>query len=303
MIQTFSLRKLKTHPKLSGYYNLCMGFITYLRDKKNIKIFIEGYDDKEADLTFFEKPYMHRWKPEYMKARLAKLYLLETWSKNQAMPLSMLTFTTYHDSDYARRENGQGYTIDQSWDILKTGFRRASMLIRNKIRKGVSYFWIVEPQAESGYPHIHAGFFTEFTEAEKDRLKAHWSQVVKAGDYDHGLDFSFDQSYQNGDISSMRNYLMKYMGKTFVEGIPNWTPEELVFNSIAWKKGFRFFGCSNDLSLAMKRPMKENTSFTCFRTSMTGFNLTHDIDEVLWKNPSVIYTLPTVYLLEEGEWS
>jgi len=27
------------------------------------------------------------------------------------------------------------------WDILKIGFRRASMLIRNKIREGVSYFW------------------------------------------------------------------------------------------------------------------------------------------------------------------
>jgi len=98
----------------------------------------------------------------------------------------------------------------------------------------------------------------------------------------------------------MRNYLMKYMGKTFVEGIPDWTPEELVFNSIAWKKGFRFFGCSNDLSQAMKRPMKDKTSFTCFRTSMTGFNLTYDIDEELWKNPSVNYTSINTAYPEKG---
>ena len=35
--------------------------------------------------------------------------------------------------------------------------------------------------------------------------------------------------------------------------IPDGTPEELVFNAIAWKQGYRFFGCSRDLSHAMKR--------------------------------------------------
>ena len=80
-------------------------------------------------------------------------------------------------------------------------------------------FWIVEPQPESGYPHIHAGYFTEFTDAEKDRLKEHWSQVVKAGDYNHGLDFSFAQDYKNGEAASRRNYLMKYLAKTFVKTI------------------------------------------------------------------------------------
>jgi hypothetical protein len=44
---------------------------------------------------------------------------------------------------------------------------------------------------------------------------------------------------------------MKYPGKTFVEIILNWSPEELVFNAIAWKVGYRFFGCSRDLSHAI----------------------------------------------------
>ncbi|MCX6699095.1 MAG: hypothetical protein NTV68_04075 [Methanomicrobiales archaeon] len=80
------------------------------------------------------KPYMHRWKPEYMKARIAKFYLLDDWAKRNLLPLSMLTFTTYHDSNYARRKHGKGYTIEESGDILNSGFRKASLLIRNKIR-------------------------------------------------------------------------------------------------------------------------------------------------------------------------
>lgn len=54
--------------------------------------------------------------------------------------------------------------------------------------------------------------------------------------------------HKSGEIKSLRNYLLKYLAKTFVETIPEWTPEELVFNAIAWKQGYRFFDCSWDLS-------------------------------------------------------
>ena len=64
------------------------------------------------------------------------------------------------------------------------------------------------------------------------------SRVIMAGDYKHGLDFQFDRDFKNGDVKSLRNYLMKYLTKTFVESIPEWTLEELVFNAIAWKDGF-----------------------------------------------------------------
>jgi hypothetical protein len=48
-----------------------------------------------------------------------------------------------------------------------------------------------------------------------------------------GLDFSFGPNYKNGEVASLRNYLMKYLAKTFIETIPDWSPEELVFNAIA----------------------------------------------------------------------
>jgi len=162
------------------------------------------------------------------------------------------------------------------------------MLIRNKIWKGESYFWIIEPQIGSGYPHIHAGYFTEFTDNEKDRLKNHWSKIIKAGDYKHGLDFSFKSDYQAGDISSFRNYLMKYMGKTFIENIPDWGSEELVFNAIALKQGYRFFGCSRDLSTAMKRRKKENPYYTWLCTTMHRADGGNEDDIVLRKNTTWI---------------
>ena len=196
----------------------------------------------------------------------------------------MLTFTTYHDSAYARRKRGKGVTIEESWSILKKGFRKASLLIRNKIRQGVPYFRITEPQPESGYPHIHAGSFTEFTNAEKDRLKNHWSRIVKAGDYKHGLDFSFGPNYKNGEVASLRNYLMKYLAKTFIETILDWTPEELVFNAIAWKEGYRFFGCSWDLSHAMRRQKKDNRTYTWLCTSMHRPDRGHEEDKIIRKN-------------------
>jgi hypothetical protein len=220
------------------------------------------------------------------EARLAKLYLLDTWAKNNHIPLSMLTFTTYHDSEYAYRKIGKGYSIKESWDILKNGFWKASMLIRNKIRKNVSYFWIVEPQIESADPHIHAGYFTDFTKHEEERLKVHWSEIVKAGDYKHGLDFSYDKNYQAGEVSSLRNYLMKYIGKTFIEAIKDWTPEELVFNAIVWKEGYRFFGCSRDFSNAMKRIKRENKGFTWLCTSIHNENIGCEEDKIIRKNPT-----------------
>jgi hypothetical protein len=287
MKKVSSLSQLKFDPRLNRYYSLCWKFITYLRDKENVQIIVEGYDEGQQGLVEACKPYMHRWKPEYMKARIAKFYLLDEWAKNNPLPLSMLTFTTYHDSNYARRKTGKGYTVEESWVVLKIGFRKATLLIRNKIRKDVSYFWIAEPQPESGYPHLHVGYFTEFTNAEKDRLKNHWSTIVKAGDYKHGLDFSFGPNFKNGGVSSLRNYLMKYLAKTFIETIPEWSPEELIFNAIAWKEGYRFFGCSRDLSTVMKRQRKENYTYTWLCTTMHRPDRGYEEDRIIRKNPTV----------------
>jgi len=60
--------------------------------------------------------------------------------------------------------------------------------------------------------------------------------------------------------------------------------EELVFNAIAWKDGYRFFGCSRDLSYAMKRPAKDNPSYTWLQTSMHRPERERDEDKIIRKN-------------------
>ncbi len=71
------------------------------------------------------------------------------------------------------------------------------------------------------------------------------------------------------------------MVKTFVEGMPGWTSEELVFNVVAWHKGYRFFGGSKDLLKVRMRPEKENPGFTLLRTSLVGETLNGEIDKMV----------------------
>src|SRR5271157_2690113 len=135
-----ALRKLKNHPKLKRYFPLCRRFLLYLRDKENLTIHIEGFDSRISDFVYSDIPYIHKWRPEYRSARLAKFYKLDNWYKLNPRPLTMLTYTTYHDSNYSKNKIGKKYLIEDSWLILKSGFRRSSLIIRNKICKGISYF-------------------------------------------------------------------------------------------------------------------------------------------------------------------
>ena len=276
--------ELKKSRRLKPYSGLCFKFLCYLRDKEHVKIFIDGYDKIEDDYTFIEHPYMHRWKPEYTRYRLAQFYALDEWAKQNPLPLTMLTFTTYHDNPHNKRV----LKIEDSWRELKMGFRKASHLITT-VKKS-PYIWVVEPHPLSGYPHIHAGYFAEFNDDEQDRLKNHWSRVLGVGDYEHGLDFSINQEYNAGDVTSLRNYFMKYLSKTFVDTIHEWTPEQLVFNAVAWQCKYKFFGCSRDISAAMHIKNKtEKDNFQWLRTSLTGCGLSGEpLNLLVHKSPLLI---------------
>jgi hypothetical protein len=79
---------------------------------------------------------------------------------------------------------------------------------------------------------------------------------------------------------------MKYLAKTFVETIPDWSPEELVSNAIASKQGYRFFGCSRDLSHIMKRPSMNHPGYTWLSTSMHCPDRGDEEDKIIRKNPT-----------------
>jgi hypothetical protein len=59
-----------------------------------------------------------------------------------------------------------------------------------------------------------------------------------------------------------------------------------MFNAIAWKEGYRFFGCSRNLSKAMKRKEKKNRSFNWLCTSFHRDDRSDDEDKIIRKNPT-----------------
>lgn len=117
----------------------------------------------------------------------------------------------------------------------------------------MTYIWVIEPH-KSGYPHLHILVFTEISQLLQDKIKQLWSEKYKAGSKEHGVDFT--TRIPEEDINSLRNYLMKYIAKGFV--ITNtkfsetfWIKEQLIFNALIWKNGYRIFQPSRTLQKIM----------------------------------------------------
>jgi hypothetical protein len=56
-----------------------------------------------------------------------------------------------------------------------------------------------------------------------------------------------------------------------------------VFNANAWKEGYRFFGCSQDLLKAIRRPKKDNSVYTWLCTSLHYDDLGYEEDKIIRK--------------------
>lgn len=275
-----SLNRIKFYPQLREYELLASQFVNYLHMTDNAKISIEGLIRDKGRIYPKKKdiPYVHRWTECYLASRLAKLYKLEAWVKDNPVPVTMATYTTYHDYNKFGRLVNNGYSIEQCFRLLNEGLRNSIKLLR-KMRGGVvNYIAVWEPH-ESGYPHVHVMFLTRLTDAEQEKLRLHWSEVLGVGDYEHGLNFSVDSVFQEGEITSIRNYLMKYMAKTLYDGWRDWTPAELVFNAIAWggkrdvfkkKRHYRTFQPSRELSRVMAPDDERNPWEMWVRTSIKG---------------------------------
>jgi len=281
MIRHESLNKIKFYPQLREYEDLAFQFVNYLELTENTQIRLEGLTRKgwKIQVRVKDIPYIHRWSECYLDSRLAKLYKLEAWVKENPVPVTMATYTTYHDYNSSGTRVNEGYSIEQSFKVLNKGLWKSTNLLR-KMRGGpVRYMNVLEPHPKSGYPHAHVMYLSKITEEEQDRLKNHWSNVVGAGDYDHGLAFSVDSVFEEGEITSIRNYLMKYMAKTLYDGWRSWTPQELVFNAVAWggkrdpfkkRRHYRTFQPSRELSKIMAPDIDRKPWEMWVRTSIKG---------------------------------
>jgi len=244
-----TLLTIRKTPYLQAYEHLVERWFGYLREKEGLTIrVVMSHDGKKENLDF---EYSHRWKDHYKKMTLAKLYRLERAVQGQELPYTLLTLTTYQDGSYSREQTSGGYSIEESFVILRRCGIALMNQIKTKIRPGLQYLWVLEPHS-SGYPHRHCIMQCEpFTAEEMKRIKNLWAKIYRAGSSKYGVNFSFHNSHES--IASIRNYVMAYLVKSMQPA--NLTPGEAVYHAVAWRTKTRFWGASRGFSALMRREM------------------------------------------------
>jgi hypothetical protein len=283
----FNIKLLKPvleDPILKPYYRTNAQFIHYIASTKHSTLRIRTFkfntynspqfieNEQESTTTI---PYIHRWTSQYRRKYLAKLYQLEQWYKKQAsitgetQPITMLTLTTYQAGEYSKSmKHGQPTSIEESFKLLKNGWKWLSMIIRKELKYSPNYITILEPH-ESGYPHMHIPIFCTIPPELQTKIQKLWQHKYKIGSAKHGVNFSVSEPKTG--IQSIRNYLMKYMAKGFITTKSKFntntpakiSPAELTFNALLWKSKTRMFGASRALSHVMKH--KKTDPWTQFR--------------------------------------
>lgn len=252
-----SLKKINANPDLNYHLYDVFQFGEYLKQTALSSFRIKGVNRYSGELVAKSIPYIHRWTVPYRKSILAKFYKLEEWMKENPRPVTMITLTTYQDGDYSKKIKGQALSPYESLDLLMTSYTKLRELITNRIkRKAEDFFYVLEPHTkrDAGYAHMHLIYFCEFSEAEQVRIKQMWEQKYKAGSFSKGVDFSFRKP--EGSIKSIRNYLMKYVSKGFLDdgskfNTEKWTPGQTIFNTVLWGTKTRLWNCSRNLSRVM----------------------------------------------------
>jgi hypothetical protein len=267
------VRRIKYDPKKSQFYGICDQFVYYLNHTSTMGFRLNGQCREGGGLVEHWIPYIHRWTPVYVRSILAKFYKLEEWLEENPSPVSMLSLTTYQDGDYSVKHRGHLVSIPESFMILNEGRKKLLDVIKNKIRKGLDYVWVLEPHLENdtGYPHLHSMMFTELTDKEKKRIEDLWVVNYNAASRKHGVEFTVKPIEES--IKSMRNYFVKYIAKTFVDtgsryGSPEWTAGQLVFNSVAWRYHYRLWGSSHNLTKVMARHSDDIYNIDWFKTTL-----------------------------------
>ncbi len=275
-------------------------FQAYLKQTELLSIKVTGIN--EGELIEIDMPYIHRWTEAYKKRLLAKFYKLDEWFASNNLDATFFTFTTRQQDFLCKADQ---YTF------LKKNFQKVRDNMR-KMKGKFSYIWVAEPH-KSGYAHIHMLAFTAFTDDEKETVKRLWCDKYNAG-VREALDIQdvkaeddFGEHIKTGSrkLQSPKNYILKYLKKTFNEEdtdlsyflfsatawymgrrvnreyennerevVIGWYPGKNTKQDIKEKKYsmFRFYGSSHDLSSIMKLDESESDFLTLKITLNTGTN-------------------------------
>lgn len=241
-----TLNDIRSNPDFSFYYNDCKEFFDYLQDIqfktiKIIKQFQSGViSESEFNVVF-------RWSETYRKSIIAKFYKLQEWFEETPKDVTFLTLTV----------SGKNRTIKECFDIIIESRNKLMKAVRRIIKHKFDYVWVIEPHPSGGenhgYPHVHMILFESLDLDEQLHLRKLWEKYG-AGSFEHGLDFDVREKQEK--INNLKNYLIKYLSKSWIDSGSkyaknNWDPEMYIFNTIAWKHQYRFWGCSRNLSKIM----------------------------------------------------
>ena len=243
-----SVREIGKDANLSLYLPDVLEFRNYLTKTSLCHFQITVTKDSETVVSDVE--YIHRWTDTYRRSWIAKLYQLEAWHNLECLPVTLLTLTTYQNGWYSHQK-GRNLTIPESFDALKTGWKKLSMILRKELKK-IEYFWVMEPH-ESGYPHLHVMLFGAIEPELQEKIAFLW-ESYGAGSRAHGVDFEIRPKTEG--IQSLRNYLLKYLAKGLQGTDSKFGDDPLlsghwVFHSQVWKYKYRIVGSSRLLSRVM----------------------------------------------------
>jgi hypothetical protein len=256
------LKEIRDNPILAPHLNTVKSFHMYLRSTARCNFILHGetVDNDGYNEITKEVEYIHRWHPAYQKSVLARFYQLDSWIKDKPSPVSMLTLTTYQNGQYSESVKGHIVTIPESFDILKTSWGKLRQALHRYI-PDLNYLWLMEAH-KSGYPHYHVPIFNKIDENKEKSIWDLWTRKYGAAAAQHGVDFSIRNSGES--VKSLRNYLMKYMFKSFHNPKSKFaidkdmTAGRHVFNALVWKNHWRLFGATKDLADVMRYNKNEN---------------------------------------------
>lgn len=223
-------------------------FFEYLERTSNSVMIFHGHEMRFNEPVISRGEYVHRWSGRYKKRLLARFYKLDAWFRENSCDTTLMTLTTVH----------RGSLPDQ-YTLLLNHYRKLRDAMRRPHFLGkFTYFYVLEPH-QDGYIHLHMLIFQELTREQQERIKSIWSERYGVGVAD-ALDFEIKTVA--GGLHSPRNYLMKYLAKTFdIDPASTDTSSAFfLFSAVAWWMGqkgtgysrVRFWNCSRDLQPILK---------------------------------------------------
>ena len=269
-------------------------FLRYIKETKELKFVFTFLDKVTCSETKMERPYVHRWTPEYRKRVLARFYKLQSWWLRAGKPpITMLTLTTYHrGTDVTMEAIGHYVDREESLQMLLDSWRKLKFMLKKRIlKRNFDYVYVLENHKD-GYPHIHVCIFGTLDKKQKAWVIRLWSEKYCAGSREHGATFSKERKKERVDTSGdglpIRSrddvnwigfYLLKYMGKTFSE-TEEMTKGDLQFSTLLWKTGARQYNTSRHLAQIMKLDSPTDERLECVKVEIIGPSIERTVHEV-----------------------